>query len=249
MNSINLEEIRDYVESHIGEFHNRKAEMLESLKLKKLLKRKNPYLFRAKNLLIAQDLVKSILDASISSSEETIFGGFLEGLAIFVCQKVYGGRKSSAEGIDLEFEKNDQKFLVSIKSGTNWANSRQLAKMKDDFKKAKRILNTNRSIQNTVAINGCCYGQESNPDKGEYLKLCGQEFWEIISGDERFFKKIIEPLGFKAKEKTQEFEQAYSRIINNFTSEFLKDFCTDGVIDWEKLTEFNSEKKIIRKKI
>ena len=61
---------------------------------------KNPYLFKAKDINTAQDFVTFILDAHLSSQEETIFGGFLEELAIFICSQVYSGQKSAAEGID-----------------------------------------------------------------------------------------------------------------------------------------------------
>ena len=105
---------------------------LQKLKLNQILKRKNPYLFKAKNILTAQDLVKGLLDAHLSSQEETIFGDFLEGLAIFINGKVYEGKKSSAEGVDLEFNKDGKRYIVSIKSGPNWGNSSQINKMKDN---------------------------------------------------------------------------------------------------------------------
>ena len=101
MRPINLNDVVNFVEENIGEFHERRAGSLQSLKLAQVLKRKNPYLFKAKNINDAHDLVKLILDAHLSSQEETIFGEFLEKLAIFVCEKVFSGRKSSAEGIDL----------------------------------------------------------------------------------------------------------------------------------------------------
>lgn len=193
--------------------------------------------------MTAQDLVKTLLDAHLSSQEETIFGDFLEGLAIFICKKVYGGSKSSAEGIDLEFEKGGVKYIVTIKSGPNWGNSGQINKMIEDFKKAKKILGTNVTKTKIVAVNGCCYGIDNQPDKGDYLKKCGQDFWEFISGNDELYIQIIEPLGYKAKEKNEEFLKAYSRIINNFSRDFMSEFCKDGIIDWEKLVQFNSSRK------
>lgn len=200
-------------------------------------------MFRAKNQTTAQDLVKTILDAHLSSQEEGIFGGFLEELAVFICSKVYGGRKASSEGIDLEFLKDGATYIVSIKSGPNWGNSRQIARMKDDFKRAKRILGTNVSRQKVIAVNGCCYGKDDKPDKSDYLKLCGQRFWEFISGDENLYTDIIEPLGHKAKEKNDKFSEEYAKVINKFTIEFATEYCdSDGSIRWEKLVKFNSGK-------
>jgi len=194
--------ITNYVGANIQTFHQRRLNSLQELKLMDVVKRKNPYLFKAKNINAAPEFVKTLLDAFLSSQEEGIFGGFLEELAIFICSQVYGGRKSSAEGIDLEFERDNIRYIVSIKSGPNWGNSSQIKKLRDNFKKAKRILGTNISSTNVVAINGCCYGKNRSPDKGDYLKLCGQEFWKFISGDDTLYTDIIEPLGHQAKEKT-----------------------------------------------
>jgi len=245
--SISLSEVTAFVEANIGSFHARRIQSLEKLELNRILKRKNPYLFRAKNILTVPELVKSLLDAHLSSQEETIFGEFLEQLAIFVCGKVYSGRKSVATGIDLEFSKDDVVYLVSIKSGPNWGNSSQIAKMIDSFKKAQRILRTNNPNSKMVAVNGCCYGKDSNPDKGEYKLLCGQEFWTFISGNSQLFLEIVEPLGYRAKERNDEFNIAYARIINQFTQKFLEDFCVNGDIVWEKLVRFNSESKGLTK--
>ena len=213
-----------------------------ALQLKEILRRKNPYLFRVKYITTAADFVKNILDAYLSSQEESIFGGFLENMAIHICNHVHGGEKSSAEGIDLELTKDGTKYIVSIKSGPNWGNSSQIKKMRDNFIKAKRILGSNRtSSPNIIAVNGCCYGKDRSPDKGDYLKLCGQKFWTFISGIETLYTDIIEPLGYKAKDRNEQFGEEYSKVINKFSFEFMKMFCdASGVIDWEKVVHYNS---------
>ena len=243
MGKIENKDVIAYVEKNISTFHAKRLQNLEDLKLSTILKKKNPYLFKAKNIHTAQDLVKSLLDAHLSSQEETIFGDFLEGLAIFICEKVYGGKKSSAEGIDLEFVKDNIHCIVAIKSGPNWGNSQQIIKMKDNFRKVKRILRTSNSKINVQAINGCCYGRDNKPDKGDYFKYCGQRFWELISGNENLYTEIIEPLGHKAKERNEEFVVAYAQIINKFTLDFMNEFCIDGKVDWKKLVKFNSGKE------
>lgn len=217
---------------------------MKKLKLKDVLKRKNPYLFKVKNITTAGDFVKTILDAFLSSQEESLFGGFLEKLAIYICNHVYTGHKSSSEGIDLEVEKDSTKYIVAIKSGPNWGNSSQLKRMIDNFKKAKRILGTNTSSSlNVVAVNGCCYGKDNSADKGDYLKLCGQRFWAFVSGNENLYTELIEPLGHKSKEKNEQFIEEYSKVINKFSYEFIEMFCdSTGAILWEKVIQFNSGK-------
>lgn len=242
MKKLNRADVSQYVEENIGTFHKKRIQSLDELKLSKVLKRKNPYLFKAKNVLTAEQTVRGIIDAHISSNEETIFGDWLEGLAIFINNKVYDGKKSGITGIDLEFDNDGIRYIVTIKSGPNWGNSSQIAKMVSDFKTAKKALRTSNSGLNIVAINGCCYGKDNNPDKGEHFKYCGQRFWEFISGEQNLFLEIIEPLGFKAKEKNDEFDALYIQMINKFTREFSIEFCKeDGNIDWEKIIKFNSE--------
>jgi hypothetical protein len=52
MKPIQIREIKQYVEENIGTFHQKRYQRLEKLKLTELLKRKNPYLFKAKESLI-----------------------------------------------------------------------------------------------------------------------------------------------------------------------------------------------------
>ncbi len=187
--------------------------------------------------------MKTILDAHLSSQEETLFGDFLEELAVFICEKTYNGRKSASEGIDLEFKKDGSLYLVAIKSGPNWGNSQQVRRMR-----AKRTLRTSRSKMSVVTVNGCCYGQDQNPDKGDYLKYCGQEFWAFISGNDDLYTDIIEPLGHRAKEKNEAFLEAYAILINKFTREFMNSFCRNGRIEWSRIVKFNSERQWTRMK-
>lgn len=234
------------MKKNIEGFHKPRIIKLREIKLSDILLKKNPYLFRAKNILSTQDLVQVIVDAYISSQEETIFGTFLEGLAIFVCEKVFNGKKSAAEGIDLEFQRDGIIYIVTIKSGTNWGNGSQISKMKEDFRKAKKILGTNTSKKNIVAVNGCCYGRINKIDKGEFQKIAGQRFWEFISGNPDLYIEIVEPLGHQAKERNDEFLNSYYQLLNQFTLQFANEFCVDGIIDWDKLVKFNSGKEKIK---
>ena len=241
MKHLNIREVTRFVETNIGVFHEKRIKSLDNLKLDKVLKRKNPYLFKAKETTTSEQIVRGIVDAHISSNEETIFGDWLEGLAIFINEKVYDGRKSGIPNIDLEFENKGVRYIITIKSGPNWGNSSQISKMITDFKTAKKTLRTSNSQLNITAVNGCCYGIDNNPDKGDYFKYCGQEFWCFISGNENLYIDIIEPLGHRARERNEEFQKSYTQMINKFTKEFSNTYCNDnGEIDWEKLVKFNS---------
>lgn len=245
-NSIPYNSIQEYVNQNLSAFHKKMTQVISALSLKQLLIEINPYSIVDKNYYTVSSLVSRLIDAHISSSEETIFGDWLEGLAIFINNKVYNGQKSGIPGIDLEFTKDNIRYIVNIKSGPKWHNKSQRDKMLNEFSDAKKTLATSGSKIQVEAVNGCCYGRDNKPRKfpakgTDYLKLCGQRFWEFISGDSELFTKIIEPLGHLAKERNDDFLQTYSQMINKFTLQFGQAFCKqEGSIDWEKLVRFNS---------
>ena len=62
------------VHKHLSSFYRRRVEALDKLELKKVLVRKNPYLFRAVGVHDVGELIQNLLLAYSSSSDETIFG-------------------------------------------------------------------------------------------------------------------------------------------------------------------------------
>ena len=242
MESSLINHIKKYVEDNIGDFHSARIEKLENMKLKDLLKSKNPYMYKAKNIVTASEMVESLAAAYMSSAEESIFGNWMEGLAIDVSKTVYGGYKSSATGVDLEFDKDGVHYFVSIKSGPRWSNSTSLKKQKEQFVAAVRVFNTSRHTVPTMCIEGCCYGNDNRDyTDSTHIKICGEKFWTLISGDPSLFVDVIEPLGYKAKEKNEDYVKVYCQKINKFTGQFITEYCDkDSNINWEKIIRLNS---------
>ena len=240
MKIINTEELNEFVNKNIEKFHNTRLNCLQELKLPKLLS-KNPYLFKAKNLNVAGEFIENLLNAFLSSSEEKIFGDFLESLAIYVSERTSGGFKSGISGIDLEILRDEMHYLISIKSGSNWGNAAQHTRLSQDFSNAITRIRQIDKKNHPQAVLGICYGKVKTSYLHSYCKLVGQNFWFFISGNDELYKEIIEPIGFRAKEHNEKFEEGKAQIINKFTNMFIEDFCTEsGKIDWEKLVEFNS---------
>jgi hypothetical protein len=240
----------DYLAEHvITPFYNIRLEGLRKLRLNDVLKRKNPYLFKAKNIELAGDLVKGIVDAFLISQEETMFGNLLEGFAIYVSSVLYGGFKSDLKSIDLEFQREGAYYIVGIKSSTHWANSDQVNRMRDNFKAAKPILRERGITGEIVAINGCIYGKDRNPFKQHadpekaYYKYAGQVFWHLISGDDSLYREIIAPIDKEASRKDETFKKAYAAKVNEMTQDFTGSFMTaDNQIDWLKLIDYVSKR-------
>jgi len=90
--SINLDEIRKYVNENIDNFHNRRLAIISELTLQRLTS-KNPYLLRVKNLTKASDVIEQTLEAFLSSSEEKQFGDFFGRVGNFYRLKIHRGQK------------------------------------------------------------------------------------------------------------------------------------------------------------
>lgn len=250
MKKQDLEEIQIFISKNvIAPFYEIRLEKLNTLHLNSVLRHKNPYLFKAKNIQTAEELVKYIMDAFLSSQEETIFGNLMENLAIYVCEKVYGGHKAEQgkfKSVDLIFEKEAITYIVGIKSGPVWGNKDQVDKMVSNFIIAKRLLKPTTANE-IIAVNGCMYGKDNNPLKRigreRYYKYCGQEFWNLISGDESFYQQIIIPIDKEARVRDERFKEIYYSKVNELTKDFSNSFLTeDGQISWEKIVDFVSKK-------
>ncbi|MBE9012147.1 DNA methylase [Pseudanabaenaceae cyanobacterium LEGE 13415] len=249
MVSSDSEPYHNYLIQHVlTPFYDRRFEKLSELKLKDVLKRKNPYLFKAKNIERAQDFVDSIVSAFLSSQEETLFGNLLEGFAIHISEALYGGFKSKFKSVDLEFERSGIYYIVGIKSGTNWGNSDQIGRMKDNFKDAKNALRKRGITGEVIAVNGCMYGRDNKPLKEDsdpdkfYFKYAGQEFWQFISENPNLYQEMIVPIGEEAKRKDERFKETLDAKVNEMTFEFMQYFTRNGRIDWSKLVDYVSKK-------
>ena len=237
MNPLDLDKVREYVNENIGVFHDGRISSLQNLELRDLLK-KNPYMFRAKNILTASDTVNGFMDAFLSSSEEEQFGMFLEGLAIFVAQQTTGGYKSTSKGVDLEFVNRGVHHIVQIKSGPNWGNSSQQNQLQTNLIAAVSQAKRRNKDRQVLAVLGICYGKTRTNFLRGYLKVVGQNFWYFISEDRHLYTEIIEPIGYRAREHNERYLCSRAAAINKMTKEFLDDFCrTSGAIDWNRLIE------------
>jgi site-specific DNA-methyltransferase (cytosine-N4-specific) len=237
----------------IHPFYEKRLLKLRETNLKFIIKRKNPYLYKAKNILTAGDLAKYLLDAFLSSQEETIFGDLLENFAVHICKHVFNGYKAEKgkfPSIDLVFKRKNKLYIVGIKSGPNWGNSDQIRAMKINFEKAKQLLNKKDNRLEVIKMNGCMYGRDNQSYKKDiktprlsYYKICGQRFWELISGDNRLYKKIIQPLNKEIKKRDEKFQNLYVNKLNEMTKDLVNTFYTKNSLDWDKIIDYVSKEK------
>lgn len=175
----------------------------------------------------------------------------MKNLAVHICRQVFNGKKAEEgkyRSIDLIFERDGKTYIVGIKSGPNWGNSDQVNIMKRNFKKAKALMRSLSDKKNLVAVNGCMYGKDNVPHKVNkdpdlsYYKLCGQVFWELVSGDDQLYKKLIQPLDKEAKKRDESFKELYVKKINEMTKDVVNLFYTKDNLDWDKIIDYVSKK-------
>ena len=225
----------------LDNFYKSLIDKTNKLDIKKIMKRKNPYLYRAKAVQNANDIVSSVLDAFVTSSEETIFGNcFFEPLAIAAS----GGSKALAEGVDIMIEKKEENtiYAVAVKSGTSVFNADSKKRQEQNFAAAAKL--AKQAKARYEAIIGYGYGKKRMTGKGVpkmYQELAGQEFWAELTGEEDFYLKIIQFMGELPEQYLEDYQKSYNNAMNRLLKQFTTEFCKDtGEIDWDKLVKFNS---------
>ena len=237
-NNYSEEAIVEAIAIALDNFYTNLIKKVDSLNVKAVMKRKNPYLFRAKAMNGAAQIIDAILAAFVSSSEETIFGNvFFEPIAIAAVQ----GQKALAEGLDIMVERDNTIYAIAVKSGTSVFNADSRKKQEQNFMAASKL--AQQAKKRFVPIVGYGYGKKKTSGRGLpkfYMELAGKDFWTELTGEE-FYIKLIRFMDKLPEKYVEEFDASYQRAANRLVREFTQEFCfEDGSIDWEKLVEFNS---------
>lgn len=233
------EELRELIAKSLEDFYSRRMQRLGTLKLRQVLLRKNPYLYKALGTQSATEIVEEILQAYLSASDEGLFGDtFFEPIA----KAVSGGVVSPSEGVDIAIETKDRYKAISVKSGPNPFNSSQVKRQSDEFETLRRRLSKLRKQFDPIL--GHSYGKKQTPATKTkvYRDISGQKFWEELTGDSQFYVRLIMLMEENIIRKhRQEYQAAYQKAVNRYVREFTSDFCEeDGTIDWVKLLRLNS---------
>lgn len=237
--------LANVIRKHLIEFYRRRIQSLSNLKLKKVLKNKNPYLYKARGTQSANEVVEGLLSDHLSSSDEGMFGdAFFEPLALEMA-KLIGGTVAPSEGVDISIETISSYKAIALKSGPNIFNASQAKKQNQEFMSLRsRLAKLKKDFD---AVLGHAYGTKQTPasETKIYRSCSGQALWEEITGDAEFYKKIIRLMNDNDISRHRaEFESEYEKAVNRYLGEFIPEFCnSNGSIAWEKLLEYNSGKK------
>lgn len=234
--SYDEEKVLEAVSNALTEFYASLTRTLDNIDIDKILKRKNPYLYRAKGISSAGQIVGGILAAYVSSSEETVFGNtFFEPIAIVAS----GGQKAVTEGVDITVDKDNTIYSIAVKSGTSVFNADSRKRQEQNFLSAQKRAQQAKKAYFPVV--GYGYGKKKTRAEKFYLELAGKDFWEWLTGDADFYTKIVDFMGTRPDEYAKQFDRAYDKAENRMIREFTLKYCKeDGSIDWDTLIKFNS---------
>lgn len=240
-NGVDENAVEQAIAKALEEFYNSLLSKIDTINIKDIIKRKNPYLYRAKAMQSAAEIVESVLSATVSSSEETIFGNcFFEPLAIAAS----GGNKALAEGVDIMVEDKSENtiYAIAVKSGPSVFNADSKKRQEQNFTAARKLAQQAKSMYEPII--GYSYGKKRSTGKGKptiYRELAGQDFWAELTGDSDFYLKIIKYMGNKPEMYLEKYRESYSKASNRLIRQFTADFCDeDGSINWDRLVQFNS---------
>lgn len=238
----------------LAAFYERRRARLAELKLVKILKRKNPYLYRARGVSSASAIVREILEAFITSSDEGIFGNvFFEPLAKWAAEQAASGTPgvnvsvAASEGVDVSVEDAVCYAAIAVKSGVNIFNAQSRKRQLQDFDALRRrVSKLNKRFD---AVIGYCYGQKKRREDSTspVIELAGQEFWERVTGEEGFYIRFLSLMRDLPQKHAPIFREELGRAENRLVAEFLFHFAdASGQIDWPKLAAFNSGKETLK---
>jgi hypothetical protein len=212
-------------------FYREQIAIFNSYNLESFHKKYNPVLF----LLIGHDLktaVDKFVAAKIQASMETKVGHLYEQIAI----EISGGKPETwIDGIDGDIrriiEGKKYRFLVSIKSGSLWANANAAKAQKIHFNEAKKL----REEPDTIVLTmmGICVGYgKAGPrqSRGIDVQLEGDDFWHFITGERNFYHDMtylineisIRMGGELAKAEDNAKHRIFSEIKYETKDEFVR---------------------------
>ncbi len=207
------------------------AAKLKSLRLRDILRNKNPYLYRASGIESCEDLVRRALQDYVSASAEGYFGPFFEAVARIMSR---GVKPAGGGEVDLDIRDGDVAHLYVIKSGAKGFNSSSYRTAKNDLDSAERRLRQDRvRVIKKIAF---AYGRRKGAFKEGVEHLASKDFWAEVTGDRDFYKKLLDVCAALAPLYTADMQAPFEDLLR----EAEASFCEDGKVAWNKILKLVS---------
>ena len=89
---------------------------------------------------------------------------------------------------------------------------------------------------------GFGYGRQATPKVATpVMKKAGQDFWELLTGEQDFYVRISDAISKPATIHKAAFDEMLLKKHSELLRQFMIDFVNrDGTVRWQKVVEFNS---------
>ena len=224
--AVSNEKARRIIEAFQRHFAKPFASKLQYLTLKQMIKTKNPYLYRSAGISTCSELVSRAFDDYVSSSVETYYGPFFEAVARIIS----GGVKPVGGGeIDLDIRYDGVAALYVIKSGPKGFNKSSRTRALQELRSAESKLSQDKlRVEKRIAF---AYGRKRTTDREGVRFLASRQFWHEISGDERFYSKLLDACAALAPLYAADVHAPRMRLL----AEAKKLVCVGEKINWNKV--------------
>jgi hypothetical protein len=202
----------------------------------KLLQKCNPF-----ELVVqcrtTNEVVDFIMGNHIKTSSATIWGLFLELIAVKICNSVLNGYKSNQTCTDLEWVDQGKKHYRGFKSSPKWANADQ----------KKTANNKDKELREQVDFGSykvlTSYGKTAKrTNENNFIQLSGQDAWEEISNDQDMYKKVMVGINNNSQIIGQFLNNIYTSDVDRSAKWFSDNFTTDNQINSIKIVEYVSSR-------
>ena len=200
---------------------------LDTLTFKRLISRKNPYLYRSSGIDTVEDLVDRALRDFLSSSTEGTFGNALDWIA----RRLPGNTPATGGEADLQRIEGDNAEVYTIKSGPAGFNDASWTTTKQKMLRAKNSLElSGYSVKLYV---GFIYGRKrTTTDRNSgIIRLASKEFWTKITGDDEFYRKLVDACACMAPLYHADVSEARERLLQEATLNYSH----GNIVDWDRV--------------
>ena len=154
-----------------------------------------------------ESLAKTLIYPRIlGTSINTTFGNAMQKY----CMKVLSGNGSTTPGMDIEFIDcvDGMKKYCQIKAGPQTINKDDVDTIKSHFRALIRQARTNNMrVANSDCVVGVLYGDARNVSNfyktidEDYVVYVGKDFWYHLTGDAKFYEKLIKTFADIVKQR------------------------------------------------
>lgn len=163
----------------------------------------------------------------LGTSISTTFGTQLQ----YYCNDVLDSYASTTTGIDIEFVDalDGRRKYCQLKAGPQTINHDDVTTICNHFDAIKRLARTNGMVDfNPLydCVVGVFYGTQDSLSacykdiQKQYPVICGQEFWQRLTGDAHFYEELIDAFAKVADEIN--CSEAVEAVVKSLSNEIEK---------------------------